>query len=132
MRIINMYTILSLLFLMPLQAIEVRTSQSKVEKSDFHNYQLYAKQFAETIKSHPPVEECHVLLHEAEKTVEIRIEFVREELLTYLSLAHNIRFVSQGDVDRYANNFKSAVKSSASEIFSELEQNSIRVDLQIK
>ncbi len=120
-----------MLFFIPIHAVEVRTSLPE-KKSDSHHYHLYAKQFAETIKSHAPIDECHVILHDIEKKLEIRIEFEKDVLTKFLSETHNIRFVSQSDRDRYISNLRTTLKNSASEIFTEIEKESILIQVQIK
>ncbi len=127
----KLFAIFCLLSFAPIHAIEVRTSMPE-KKSDSHHYHLFAKQFADTIKSHSPVDECHVILNDIEKKLEIRVEFEKEVLTKFLAENHNIRFVSQSDTDRYLSNFRAALKKSASEIFTEIEKESITIQLQIK
>lgn len=132
--IIAISTIFCLLCL-PAVGYEVRTTPPKTETgADRIHYPAFAKRFTDTLKTHPPVSDCHVLLHTSELAdfvdkVEIAIKIDREALVTFLTEQHKIRFVSQKDQDRYLESFKSTIRKAAADIFTDIKNEAISVNI---
>ncbi len=120
---------------LPLDGYQVQTSSSATEaSSDRIHYHAFANRFEETLKNHPPVADCQVDLLENEfenyvDQIEIAVQINREALLNFLHLEHKITFVSQNDQDRYLTAFKQSIHNAASEIFSDIKHQAIKVSL---
>ena len=123
------------LYCLPLQGYEVTTTPHATEaKSDRAHYPMLAKRFSDTLKTHPPVSDCHLVLHASEiaeyvDRIEIAIQIDRQALITYLTEVHNIRFVTPRDQDRYLDSFSNTIRTTASEIFTEIKHESINASL---
>lgn len=125
------YYILLSLISAPLVGVEVHTNAPSVtHASDRQHYALYAKRFSDMLMTHPPVSDCHVMVHDS--ALEIAVEINRPTLVQFLTENHGIRFVSPRDLDRYLDSFKVHIRNSASEIFTEIEQQAINITLQVK
>lgn len=125
------------LLCLPAAAYEVRTMPPKAEAgADRAHYPTFAKRFTDTLKTHPPVSDCHVLLHTSELAdlvdrIEIAVKIDREALITFLTENHKIRFVSQKDQDRYLDSFKSTLRKAAADIFTDIKTEAIAVNISL-
>jgi hypothetical protein len=134
-RIIMTVCAIFCLLCLTLEGYEVTTMPQTVEvKSDRAHYPILAKRFSDTLKMHPPVSDCHLLLHTTTiadyvERIEIAIQIDRQALIAYLTEEHNIRFVTPRDQDRYLDSFANTIRTTASEIFTEVKHESINVSL---
>lgn len=123
------------LLCLPVHAYEVRTVPQKVETgAERVHYPTFAKHFADTLKTHPPVSDCQVLLHTSELAdlvdrIEIAVKIDREALITFLTEEHKMRFVSQNSQDRYLTSLKCTLHKAAKDIFTEIQHEAISVNI---
>jgi hypothetical protein len=105
----------------------------KSEKSvDRPHYHAFAKRFADSLKNHPPVSDCQVLVLLTDHNfpadrIDIVVEMQHEALKDYLAKRHEVREVTQKDIDRYMSSFRSSIKQAAAEIFADIQKESIHV-----
>ena len=131
--IILLCTIFCMLY-MPARGYEVhttpRTQETVTHRAD---YPALATRFTDTLRTHPPVSDCHMVFHTNDhnliERIELNIEMNVQALEDYLKDERNMHYVSRKEVDRYLSSFRISIQNAAHEIFSELKHEDISVNL---
>ena len=135
-----MFRILFLLAMLisPLYSLEVRTAnpppQNKAQERV--HYHSFAAHFANTLKNHPPVTDCHVKVFltdfkDLEDRLEIIVEIDRPSLITHLGKERNTTFITTRDSERYLDSFGQNIKQAAHEVFTDIKIEAIKVTINI-
>lgn len=119
----------------PSYAYEVKTRpQDLATSADRVHYPLFAQHFCDTLKTHPPVSDCQVLLQksgvsEFADNIEIAIKIDKEHLIAFLTNERKVLLVSQKDQDRYLTSLQFTIRKTASEIFTDIKHEAIKVSV---